>query len=255
MEKRIIDLTNIVSTHVISTNERVESYNIVFSEPSATTTNLFKSNCLSRNQRHRMRQKNATHRRQTTQRESNEKFLKNFSSHQLTDNQVSVISKGLKFIPTPVTDETKIRHQLLQDFEQFARRMRLQYIFHGQNKEPHPFHVKSNWIPPVQPSVALESYLESVKVQLAEIKTIKPEYNLKHNSALNLKKADKGTTTVIMNKTDKIKEAQVLLDNREHYNPLRQPMVKDTQQRVNQINTQLHQGNHIDDMTSNSVVD
>ena len=131
----------------------------------------------------------------------------------------------------------------MQDFEQFARRMRLQYIFHGQNKEPHPFHVKSNWIPPVQPSVALESYLESVKVQLAEIKTIKPEYNLsrnelraiaelKHNFALNLKKADKGTTTVIMNKT------------------LRQPMVKDTQQRVNQIITQLHQGNHIDDMTA-----
>ena len=141
--------------------------------------------------------------------------------------------------------------------------MRFQYIFQGQNQEPHPFHVKSNGIPPVQPSVALESYLESVKVQLAEIKTIKPEHNLpvlrnefraiaklKHNSALNLKKADKGTTAVIMNKTDKIKEAQELLDNREHYNLLRQPMVKDTHQRVNQIITQLHQGNHIDDMTA-----
>ena len=184
-----------------------------------------------------MRQKNATHRHQTTHRETNEQFLKNFSSHQLTDNQVSVISKGLKFIPTPVADETKIRHQLVQDFEQFPRRMRLQYIFYGQNKEPHPFHVKSNWIPPVQPSVALESYLESVKVQLGKIKTIKPEYNLsrngfkaiaelKHNSALNLKKADKGITTVIMNKTDKIKEAQVLLDNREHYNPLQSNQVK-----------------------------
>ena len=41
-----------------------------------------------------------------------------------------------------------------------------------------------------------------------------------------------------------------LLDKRGHYNP-RQPMVKDTQQRVNQIITQLHQGNrHIDDMTA-----
>ena len=174
-----------------------------------------------------------------------------------------MISKGLKFIPTPVIDETKIRHELLQDLEQFARRMRLQYIFHGQNKEPHPFHVKSNWIPRVQPSVALESYSENVKVQLAEIKTIKPEYNLsrnefraiaelKHNSALNLKKADKGTTTLIMNKTDKIREAQVLLDNREHYinNPVRQPMVRDMQQRVNQIITQLNQGSHINDMTA-----
>ena len=143
LEKRIIDLTNIVSTHVISTNKRVESYNIVFSEPSATTTNLFKSNCLPRNQRCRMRQKNATqvlkHKNET-----NEKCVAYFSSHQLTNNQVSVISKGLNFIPTPMTDETKIRHQLLEDFEQFARRMRLQYIFHRQNKKPHPFHVKSN---------------------------------------------------------------------------------------------------------------
>ena len=31
-------------------------------------------------------------------------------------------------------NETRIRPQLLQDFEQFARRMHLQYIFHGQNK-------------------------------------------------------------------------------------------------------------------------
>ena len=167
----------------MSTNKRVESYNIVFSAPSATTTNHFKSNCLSRNQRRRMRHKNATHRHKTTHRETSEKFLKNFSSHQLTDNQVSVISKGLKFIPTPLTDDTKIRHQLLQDFEHFARRMCLQYIFHGQNKEPHPFHVKSRWIPPVQPSVALESYLESVKVQLTKIKqlslnTIYHEMNL-----------------------------------------------------------------------------
>jgi len=92
-----------------------------------------------------MCQKTTTNRHLTTERETNEKFLKNFSSHQLTDNQVSVISKGLKFIPTPVTNKAKIRHQLMQDFEQFARRMHLQYIFHGQNKEPRPFHVKSNY--------------------------------------------------------------------------------------------------------------
>jgi len=55
----------------------------------------------------------------------------------------------------------------LKDFDHFARRMRLQYIFHGEDNEPHPFHVKSNWIPPVQQSVAHESYLEEVKVQLA----------------------------------------------------------------------------------------
>ena len=44
------------------------------------------------------------------------------------------------------------------------------------NRTIHPFYVKSKWIPaPVQQSVALESYLEEVKLQLAEIKITKPK--------------------------------------------------------------------------------
>ena len=73
-------------------------------------------------------------------------------------------------------------------------------------------------MPQLQYSVAFESYLKNVKTQLAEIKTTKPKNNLsrnvvkalkelKNNPAINLKKADKGTTTVIMNKVDKIYEA------------------------------------------------
>ena len=138
--------------------------------------------------------------------------------------------------------------------------MPLKYIFHEGNKEPHPFHVKSDWNPPVQKSVALESYLESVKIQLAEIKPIKPKNNLSHNeykaltglkknTNIVLKKADKGTTTVIMNKCDKIQEAQIELKNREHYKPLWKPMTVETSQRVHELVAQLHQNNFIDDMT------
>jgi len=76
-----------------------------------------------------------------------------------------------------------------------------------------------NWIPPVLQSVTLESYLESVKTQLADIKINKPRNNLsriemaalkelRNNSAINLKKADKGTTVLIMNKSNKIQEAE-----------------------------------------------
>ena len=48
--------------------------------------------------------------------------------------------------------------QLLRDVDHFTRGMCLQYIFHGENTRPHPFHVKSTREPQVQPSVALESY-------------------------------------------------------------------------------------------------
>ena len=80
--------------------------------------------------------------------------------------------------------------------------MRVQFIFHGKDKKPHPFHVKSNWKPPVQPSVALETHLEEVKTQLTEIQISKSKNNLpakehqaikklKQNPNINIKKADK----------------------------------------------------------------
>ena len=170
------------------------------------------------------------------------------------------MSKGLKFIPTPVTNDNLIRRQLLQDFNQFARRMRLQYIFHGQHKEPHPFHVKSNSEPPVQQSVALESFLERVKYQLAEIHIIKPRNNLlpaeqqalrdlKTNTEINIRKADKGTTSVFMSLADKKNEGQTQLDNMENYRPLAEPMVEQTSRRVQQLITVLYNEHHIDEMT------
>lgn len=81
--------------------------------------------------------------------------------------------------------------------------MHLQYIFHGQDKEPYMFHVKSEWMPLVQPSFALDSYLENAKTQLAKIPIIKPQTNLSRNkviapkelkrdSAINLEKQTKG---------------------------------------------------------------
>ena len=140
--------------------------------------------------------------------------------------------------------------------------MRLRYIFHGQDKELHPFHVKSTWKPPVQPSVALESYLEEVRTQLAEVKLTKPKNNLlpkerealkarKNDSEINLKKADKGTTTVVLSKQDKINEGQIQPNNKDHYMALEQPMVVETNCKVTQLINELYRRNHIDEMTKN----
>jgi len=138
--------------------------------------------------------------------------------------------------------------------------MRVKYIFHGQEKEPHPFYVKSPWEPPAQPSVALENYLEGVKTERAEIKLSKPKHNLPHkehkairelktNSEINIKKADKGSTTVIMNKKDKIEECQVQLDDKNKYLPLETSMVRETFNKVQDLINELHRHNYVDDMT------
>ena len=66
--------------------------------------------------------------------ESHKQYIKNLSDKQLIDKQITLLSRGLNFIPTPETEENLIKRQLLADFNQFARRMRLQYIFHGDWK-------------------------------------------------------------------------------------------------------------------------
>ena len=81
--------------------------------------------------------------------EANRKHIKNLSNKELSNDQINLLAKGLKFIPTPVTKQFQIKRQILRDFDQFARRMRLMYIFHGQDNEPHPFLVKSTWEPPI----------------------------------------------------------------------------------------------------------
>lgn len=119
--------------------------------------------------------------------DTNKRYIKNLSNLELTQAQMNLLSRGLKFIPTLVTNETHIRTQLLNDFKAFVWRMRLQYISYGQDKEPHSFHVKSNWEPPVQLSVTLESYLEEVKTELAAVKISKPKNNLPINERQALK--------------------------------------------------------------------
>ena len=147
---------------------------------------------------------------------SRNQHIKNLTNSQPTDKQITLLSGGLKF------KRNIIRRQLLKDFSQFARRMWLNYIFHSKDKEPHPFHVKSDWDPPVQFPVALETFLE-VKFELANIKFNRPKDNLSQGERkaltelsrdknIVIKNADKGTTNVLMNRTDKLDEGQVQID-------------------------------------------
>ena len=75
--------------------------------------------------------------------------------------------------------------------------------------------------------------------------------DLRSNSGVVIKKADKGTTTVIMKTKDKLQEGQVLLDDKNNYTPLTTPMGKETARTTRVIINDLHQGNHIDTMTKN----
>ena len=83
---------------------------------------------ISKNKRRKNRRNTSGKRRAAKERELNEKFLKNLSTHQLSDDQVNVLStEGSQIYPNALTNKTIIRRQLLQEFEQFARNGRLEY--------------------------------------------------------------------------------------------------------------------------------
>ena len=242
-------------------NKHAEQYACLLSDSdTGKGTKRKQSEKRLRNRKRKVRKQKKNKKQLNAQLEANEKHIKNLSNQELTKHQINLLAKGLKFVPCPITKETHITKQLLRDYDNFARKMRLRYIFHGQDKKPHPFHVKSTWKPPVQPSVALESYLEGVRTQLAVVKLTKPKNNLppkeretlkalKTNNEINVKKADKGTTTVVLSKQEKINEGQIQLNSKDHYMPLEQPMVRETNRKVTQLINELYRRNHIDEMT------
>ena len=99
----------------------------------------------------------------------------NLSDMVLTDPQVKLLSRGLKFCPTP-----REPNQLLfqQDMAQFNRRLRLREYFHVEpsmddessvETQPIPrnrFREKSTWVPPKNRDVSLETYINSVNSEV-----------------------------------------------------------------------------------------
>jgi len=138
--------------------------------------------------------------------------------------------------------------------------MRLKHIFANSKSKPHLFHVKSSWQPPPQPSVALESYLERTKHEIASVVFSDTKDNLtakqrqtlntvRANKRVNLKRADKGTTTVVMGTLDKIKEGNEQVSNEKFYIPLSEPIVSSTTTKVKAIVSTLLKEKRIDAMT------
>ena len=188
-------------------------------------------------------------------RQQNERYIQNMSNEKLSNEEISQLSKGLKFVTTPNTNEKPLRRQLMQDFNEFERRMRWIYFnLYLQTTRKNRIPSMSNLTGNHQlhnPYWALDSYLDEVKLDLSEASFTKPKDNLtngeckalkdlKNNTKIYLKKADKGTTTVVMIKDDKIKVGQSQLDNTDHYQSLDHPMVIETASKVTSVIEDLY---------------
>ena len=92
------ELKQILYTHVLQTsanNKDIKKYKCLFPVNQTTVKGPQKRTGFNANIRRKQRRAHFAHKRIATQRKSNERFIKNLSNLQLTDNQVNVKGSNL----------------------------------------------------------------------------------------------------------------------------------------------------------------
>ena len=184
------------------------------------------------------KKKNKTRSCQRTSSENSANTVVNLSSIQLSPAEISLLSKGLTFCPKPPRLD---RFQLKQDFAQFSRRLRLKEYFYNSSDDSEdegdytPFRRRSVWSPPVNRDVALEAYIKQVAQTVDKELHQGPKkfrcdnlsreerqalVSLRTRTDIVIKKADKGSATVIMSRNRYIAEVMKHLENEQHYRKL-----------------------------------
>lgn len=132
----------------------------------------------------------------------------NLSNRKLSTNEIKLLTKGLKFTPTPHSANIQ---ELQSDVAEFHRKIRLKEFFHDKHfHDDSLVRNKSNFQPQKGRNIVLDSYIEFTKtipkqsnqktnfnLSLQEQNAIK---SLKEDETIVIKEADKGGGIVIMNK-------------------------------------------------------
>ena len=140
------------------------------------------------------------------------------SQRTLNQHEISVLSKGLKFVATPKEIDYS---QVKIDLENFGRRLRLKWFFKENDdfSEVPAFRPKSK-LNPRNKDVAIEIFLSKLEDELMEISPEGCNYsnltreervalnNLKSDRTIIIKEADKGSGVVVWDREDYISEAE-----------------------------------------------
>ena len=155
----------------------------------------------------------------------------NLSDKNLSEDQIKLLSKGLKFSPTPRDID---KGQLKADVDAFKRRIRLSWYFKDEENsdyDPDAFYVISGWNPPRADNI-LETYLSLLE---KEVLSVSPEGRnfsnlsfgerqalgeLKSDKTIVIKEADKGSAVVVWDRQDYVAEANRQLSDSGVYEEL-----------------------------------
>ena len=181
----------------------------------------------------------------------------NLSNHTLTGAENKILQKGLKFVPTP---KTTSQTPILTAATEFSRRIKLIRFFHYKRTSPRePFTAKSCWTPPeksipqdiIKHLRDMEQDIQNLNTQKIESNITQSErtaiQNLRDNPSLIIKKADKGSATVLMNKEDYIFECNRQLTHSAHYEPIHESRQISNSAKIIELLEKMHSESLISD--------
>lgn len=192
------------------------------------------------------------------------RIVVNLSKRHLTEAEVSLLSKGLKFCPTPERIDI---YNVRKDIRDYIRRIRLREYFYcedrvdGDFSEMPAFRTKSAWCPERNREMAIEAYVEALERRiLSHDLNVKCHRNLTQDEQkalenlrgyddIVIKQADKGSAVVVMDKEAYIHEAMGQLNDSEVYTLLDEDPTRDMVKIINEKIRESWQKGNIDDRT------
>lgn len=197
----------------------------------------------------------------------------NLSSYTLSASDRSILDKGLTFIPTPKFLPVKT---LIESKNNLIKSIKLKSFFRDSKKIFDPkvktFKEKSTWTPglsllPVDIIKTVKSIENCTVDKLKSVEKVTRKNginvvlkdksnisglerlsisNLKNNSEIVIKKADKGSATVIMDLSDYCIEADRQLSNASFYKPLKEPIYPSNRTKIRNILSKMKNDGFID---------
>lgn len=175
-----------------------------------------------------------------------------------TQPQLTLLGKGLAFIPTNKL-EVDQKKQMSLDLQTYHRRLKLSSFFEGRkDSDPLPFMPKSDWVPRTnQLPRAICNIIRADQYALSNLHwdqrdtlNLSPDEisalnDLQRNKQIVLKPVDKGSSIVILDRTQYIWEAERQLNNQTHYIKLKTPIFQKTIPMVEKILDNLQEEGHI----------
>lgn len=152
----------------------------------------------------------------------------NISTRELSNEEIKLLKRGLKFTPTPKSNTTELK----TDIKEFGRKLRLLEHFNDShtNHDNSLAKNKSNFVPPKSTDEYLNIFLEATsnyhqqntqspntrRNNLTRNEQIALDH-LKNDNSIIIKEADKGGATVIMDKAFYQMKIHELLSDTEFY--------------------------------------